>query len=244
MIAAFKGRSSWIFRPQPLKYKRLQLDPLFWLDDQSFKRWCFFQPRLKANFQKDFWLPRVFETNNAQKKQCLGTTPPHSGCQSSSGIFHFLRFGNHDLNLPLWRLHPGSRGRLTDKMSTKNTSQRLRWKVDPNSIYTLPIQLPISTTCMGSIWGSLREKPGSHVWELLGVFRMNISKLGIRMVLAARARFGSFFFHPLWVEFLRGENCADVETKQTLRRFGNSPTRVVRLGFGNPIPKMAFQHSG
>lgn len=63
-----------------------------------------------------------------------------------------FRFGNHDLNLPLWRLHPGSRGGLTDKMSTKNTSQRLRWKVDPNSIYTLPIQLPISTTCMGSLW--------------------------------------------------------------------------------------------
>lgn len=116
-----------------------------------------------------------------------------------------FRFGNHDLNLPFWRLHPGSRGGLTDKMSTKNTSQRLRWKVDPNSIYTLPIQLPISTTCMGNIWGSLWEKPESHVSESLGVFRMNILKLGIRMVLAARARFGSLFFTPFELNFFGGK---------------------------------------
>lgn len=183
---------------------------LFWLDEYSFKRLCFFSQGWRQIFAGIFDFQGFSKRKLHKGKGMSWNYPPSFRVPVIIRNIPTFRFGNHDLNLPLWRLHPGSRGGLTDKMSTKNTSQRLRWKVDPNSIYTLPIQLPISTTCMGSIWGSLREKPGSHVWELLGVFRMNISKLGIRMVLAARARFGSFFFHPLWVEFLRGKNCRDV----------------------------------
>ena len=166
-----------------------------------------------------------------KEKECFGTTPPHSGCQSSSGIFHFFRFGNHDLNLPLRRWHPGSRGGWPTKCTKKKRQAKGldgKWTPIPyiHFPYNSPLVQPVWEV-YGEAYGKNRGPTFGTPW---GYSRMNISKLGIADGPCSQGKVWKLsVFTPFWVKFLRGEKlrrCSDQTKSSPVWEFPQNGSEV------------------